>query len=198
MIHTRAIPNFVKAGLQSSSIMVVADIATQLLIEGKQPITWNNDFFLAESNSVVESHYDIIRTARWASVGLFMHGPYFYTSFSKLDKLFGGSTSFANVVKKTAFGQVVIFPPYLVMLFTYMGIWQTTDPKLLWDYVWNRVPNAFLGGCVFWPAANMINFALVPSTLRVPYLAALGSVWNVFLSWLNANSDERTNERASK
>lgn len=52
--------------------------------------------------------------------------------------------------------------------------------------VCKRVPEAFAGGCVFWPVANTINFALVPATMRVPYLAAVGSVWNTFLSWLNA------------
>ena len=52
--------------------------------------------------------------------------------------------------------------------------------------VCKRVPEAFAGGCVFWPIANTINFGLVPATMRVPYLAACGSVWNTFLSWLNA------------
>eukprot|EP00546_Thalassionema_frauenfeldii_P014846 CAMPEP_0178908764 /NCGR_PEP_ID=MMETSP0786-20121207/8104_1 /TAXON_ID=186022 /ORGANISM="Thalassionema frauenfeldii, Strain CCMP 1798" /LENGTH=166 /DNA_ID=CAMNT_0020580703 /DNA_START=137 /DNA_END=634 /DNA_ORIENTATION=+ len=164
-----ALPKFVKAGMQSGSIMMMADVSTQFFIEGRK----------RQSNSepTTPHYYDMERTLRWASAGLLLHGPYFYLSFSKLDRFMGGNTSFLSVVKKTALAQVVVFPPYLIMLFTYMGLWQTSDSNVLWNYVWNRVPDAFGGGCLFWPAVNIINFALVPSTLRVPYVAAVGSIW---------------------
>lgn len=201
-----ALPKFVKAGLQSGSIMMMADVSTQFFIEGRKRQSHSES-----TTTTLPYYYDMERTLRWASAGLLLHGPYFYWSFSKLDRWMMGvhnTTSFWSVVKKTALAQVVIFPPYLILLFTYMGLWQTItnnnkDSKnnnalFLWNYVWNRVPDAFGGGCVFWPVVNSINFALVPSHLRVVYVAAVGSIWNVFLSWLTAHKDDDTQAGTKK
>jgi protein Mpv17 len=149
--------------------MCFADIGTQLGIEGKQ----FND-----------SSYDAYRTLRWTVAGTTLHGPYFFVGFSKLDKYFGAATSISIVAKKTAVAQFVLFPPYLVALFGYMGLMEGYDdiPKKMRE----RVPEAFVSGCIFWPVANGINFALVPPTLRVPYLATSAGLWNCYLSWANA------------
>jgi hypothetical protein len=156
--------------------MLVADITTQFLIEGKR---------LEPKSSASSSPdcYNATRTLRWASAGLLMHGPYFFLTFAALDRRMGATKSFRTVVNKTAVAQFIIFPPYLCALFAYMGFLEgQTDLK---QHLLNRVPDAFVGGCVFWPCANVVNFAVVPSSLRVPYLAAVGSLWNTFLSWLN-------------
>jgi hypothetical protein len=88
-----------------------------------------------------------------------------------------------------------------VGLFTYMGVMeqlqqqahhqQVQTPPLqerissISQKVRQRVPEAFCSGCVYWPVANSINFALVPPTVRVPYLALSAGVWNCYLSWMN-------------
>merc|ERR1712066_638467 len=99
-------------------------------------------------------------------------------------------------------------PAYLALLFAYMGCmegvplmakrdldvshgrdWITalqTSPLI--EKVSKTVPDSYLGGCVFWPMANMLNFAFVPPHMRVPYLASCNSVFNCFLSCLNARS----------
>lgn len=38
--------------------------------------------------------------------------------------------------------------------------------------------------CLFWPAAQAINFYLVPATFRVLYLNVLYVVWSMVLSYL--------------
>lgn len=172
-----AIPKVVQAGLQSGTIMLVADASTQFLLEGKDVSNKDHD------------KYDARRTLRWASAGLLLHGPYFYMCFSKLDQWVGTTPSVATVAKKTIMAQLLVFPPYLCGLFGYLGFLEgrTDIPQ----HIYQRVPDAFLGGCVFWPIANIVNFSLVPATLRVPYLAGVGSVWNTFLSWLNAHKDAK-------
>lgn len=163
--------------------MTVADTITQLGIERKQ-------LRLARTSSVdvvPEEYYDPSRTMRWTVAGLTLHGPYFFHTFGSLDRYFGAAKTISNVVKKTAIAQFVIFPPYLVGLFAYMGCMEGCGD--IPAKVYQRVPDAFLGGCMFWPVANMVNFAIVPPTLRVPYLASVGSLWNCFLSWLNAREN---------
>jgi protein Mpv17 len=167
-----------RAGLQSGTIMGVADICTQLSgLEQRQ-------------QSHKPSSWDPQRTARWASAGLLIHGPYFFYGFSRVDAHFGATvTSFSVVLKKTAVAQCILFPPYLVLLFSYLGLLERHEniPRKLQQ----RVPQAFIDGCVYWPIANVINFGLVPSTLRVPYVAISAGIWNAYLSWSNARGETR-------
>lgn len=197
-----------KAGLQSASIMTVADITTQLLVEGRSmsmPRVQIDDAQTQQQNKVaVDDHddastmrqcYDPWRTLRWTTVGLTLHGPYFFVCFGKLDKIFGASTTLSVAAKKTIFGQFVVFPPYLTALFTYMGAMEGLKRDEILIKVQDRVPKAFVGGCIFWPIANLFNFRFVPVGLRVPYLASVGGLWNGYLSYMNANSKNESGER---
>lgn len=154
-----------RAGIQSGSIMAAADTVTQLQIEHRS--TW-----------------DARRTTRWATAGLFLHGPYFCAGFVQIDRYFGMATSFSNVIKKTLTAQIVLFGPYLAMLFGFLG-WMEGHPNIQ-QKVQQQVPDAFIVGAFYWPVANSLNFALVPPSLRVPYLATAAGLWNGYLSWSNA------------
>jgi len=153
-----------KAGIQSASIMAIADISTQLLVENRSVITHEEkgickdthqaSSVTATSSSVV--HYDPIRTMHWTVVGLTLHGPYFFLAFGKLDRLFSAST-FANAFKKTAITQLTIFPPYLVALFSFLNVLerQGSDSKTSNNNdIIPKVQQAFKVGCIFWPIAN--------------------------------------------
>ena len=167
--------------------MAVADTTTQLLVER----TNSSDKESLDKTTSASNNYDPIRTLRWATIGLTLHGPYFFFSFRKLDGVFGASTTMANVVKKTATAQLMIFPPYLVSLFTYMGVMESgiENVDIITSKVKRHVPEAFIGGCIFWPIANFLNFSFVSTGARVPYLAAVGGIWNGYLSWMNAKKD---------
>lgn len=165
------LPNVVRAGLQSGSIMMGADVATQTLIEQHDDWDWK-------------------RTARFGSAGLFLHGPYFYKGFQLIDRFFGGKTASPNlsvVLYKTASAQFLLFPPFLVGLFAFLGVLEGSPD--VYQKVVHRVPQAFVNGCLYWPVANGLNFALVSPHWRVPYLAASSGFWNAYLSWFNNASD---------
>ena len=78
-----SIPPIVRAGLQSGSIMTVADVLTQLGVERCPEL-------------------DHRRTLRWTLGGLCLHGPYFFKAFQILDKTLGPATSLKVVAQKTA------------------------------------------------------------------------------------------------
>jgi len=169
------LPPIVRAGLQSGTIMATADLFTQTAIEKQQ------------------QQLDFRRTGRWAVAGLLIHGPYFYAGFRRLDGYFGAATSWKIVAQKTAAAQCLLFPPYLVVLFAYFGWTEQPQDCYGWhDGIFQKVrrcvPAAFMGGCVFWPVANVLNFGWVPAAWRVPYLAASAGVWNSYLSWSNSHS----------
>lgn len=127
-----------RAGLQSGTIMAAADATTQFWIEGK-----------------TQGSYDPTRTVRWAICGLVCHGPYFLVGFSMIDRTIvgkaGATPSLATVAKKTLAAQLILFPPYLVMLFSLMGVLEgkSTQQQIV-NKVKERVPEAFAGGCVYW------------------------------------------------
>ena len=166
----------VRAGLQSGCIMTVADIMTQLVVEKR---SLQDD----GSDSEDVARYDPVRSLRWCGVGLALHGPYFRYCFSRLDQMFK-TQSLLVVAKKTALAQFIVFPPYLVALFTTLGLLEGSTEIL--EGIRTKVPKAFMSGCIFWPIANAVNFSLVPSTARVPYLASVGALWNGYLSWMNS------------
>lgn len=153
----------IQAGFQSGSIMGIADTLTQL---------------------VVDQSWDVHRTLRWSLVGATLHGPYFAAGFARLDAVFGAPRSMAVVAKKTAAAQLILFPPYLTMLFAYMGLLEGMDDVSA--KVHQRVPEAFASGCVYWPIANAINFGLLPPSWRIPYLSVAAGAWNCYLSYMNA------------
>merc|ERR1712146_565415 len=76
------------------------------------------------------------------------------------------------------------------LLFAYLGVMEgLRNSDELLEKVKLRVPEAFAGGCIFWPLVNTVNFSLVPPTMRVPYLASAGTLWNTFLSYINAHDE---------
>jgi Mpv17 / PMP22 family len=168
--------------------MCFADIMTQTVIEGR---TWRKSHdasYTFKSESAVGT-FDPWRTCRWTVAGLTLHGPYFFVGFRRIDNVFSSraaNTSWLVVVKKTAAAQLVLFPPYLVALFSFMGVMEGKPVDVVASKVFARVPEAFLSGCLYWPLVNVVNFAVVPSTMRVPYVAIAAAVWNSYLSWANA------------
>jgi len=165
-----------KAGMQSGTVMGSADAFVQNCIEEHEV-------------------YDPYRSLRWGCAGLLIHGPYFKLGMGKVDAFFGPATNFAQAAKKTAAAQFVLYPPFLCLLFAYMGVTEgLRSPNEIVDKVTKRVPEAFAGGCVFWPVANMVNFSFVSPAMRVPYLATAGCCFNSFLTWLNQRSLKATVE----
>jgi hypothetical protein len=156
----------------------------------KMTATTGTSTTIEKHSSTTEHAYDISRTSRWTTCGFFLHGPYFLMGFSWLDQRFPNPAqqktmlgSLKVVATKTMTAQIVLFPPYLVLLFGAMGLLEH-HPDLT-EKIRTHVPQAFVTGSLYWPVVNSINFALVPPSGRVPYLAVCAGVWNSYLSWSN-------------
>ena len=196
MLTLTLLRSVAKAGIQSASIMAIADISTQLAVENRSFITNEEKSICKDTHQASDKQQVIMipyeHYARWTIIGLTLHGPYFFLAFGKLDRLFSTST-FANAFKKTAIAQLTIFPPYLIALFTYLGVLerQGSDSKTSNNNdIISKVQQAFKVGCIFWPIANSINFSFISPHRRIPYLATVGGVWNGYLSYMNANDSE--------
>jgi protein Mpv17 len=143
-----------------------------------------------------------VRTVRFAVVGLTCHGPYFNWGFGWVDRLFGAPTAadgtvlWLTLVKKTAVTQFVLNPPYMVILFAWMGLLEgRRSASAICDNVRRKFPSAFWAGNLFWPIANFINFRFLGPEHRVAYVAACGAIWNTYISWLNHRREEQVRKR---
>jgi protein Mpv17 len=174
--------------------MGLADTSTQFLVEGKRFPSISEVGVVGEDGVFEDTVYDGFRTLRWTLMGLFLHGPYFLAGFSIIDRRFAASSassavSWKTVAKKTVTAQLVIFPPYLVMLFGILGYFEG-HPDIS-QKIRTKAPEAFVSGCFYWPVANAINFKLVPNHLRVPYLALSSGFWNSYLSYSNSHHQQQ-------
>ncbi|MGK3757060.1 MAG: hypothetical protein ACI8RD_009374 [Bacillariaceae sp.] len=185
-----------RAGFQSATILPVGDAIAQTMIEGRSlnfNLFENNDNDNDNSNG---NQFDVGRTLRWSATGLLLQGPYFFAGYSAVDKIFGATKkSWMVVAKKTITVQSLLFPPYLVLFFGFMG--QMENHPNVEKKIENGVSKAFVPGCMFWPVANTINFAMIPPTYRVPYSAVAGIFWSSYLSYANAKLCTNTTATAT-
>ncbi|KAK9820187.1 hypothetical protein WJX72_007267 [[Myrmecia] bisecta] len=138
------------------------------------------------------SRHDWRRTQRFALIGLTLHGPYFYQGFRVIDATFGASRTAEMASKKTLAGQLTLFPVYCAAFFAYMGLLEGKSAERCIQKVKESYMPTYIGGSVFWPVANMINFMCIPSTGRVAYVSGAGLLWNSFLSWSNSKYGQST------
>jgi protein Mpv17 len=93
-----------------------------------------------------------------------------------------------QAVKKTCFGQVTIFPTYVAAFFGYVSLLEGCALPQARQRVKEKFWPTVATGTLFWPAANMVNFTVVPQQHRVLYVALLGLIWNSYLSWVNSRA----------
>ena len=88
--------------------------------------------------------------------------------------------------RKTALGQVTVFPAYITLFFGYMRCLEGGTPQQAVERVQEKFWPTAVAGTVFWPVANMFNFTCVPANQRVLYVGVVGLLWNAYLSWKNS------------
>ncbi|GLI70563.1 hypothetical protein VaNZ11_015486 [Volvox africanus] len=163
-----------RAGLTSCIIMSAGDIICQSLQRRNK------------SGALNWASHDWKRTARFGLIGATLHGPFFLWGFQMIDGRFGPATNLLTAARKTAFGQVTIFPAYVAAFFTYITLLETRgDVAAVGTKLRNSFAQTYLAGSLFWPAANMINFMYCPPSARILYVNCAGLIWNAILSAFN-------------
>ncbi|GLC52047.1 hypothetical protein PLESTB_000576600 [Pleodorina starrii] len=166
-----------RAGLTSCIIMQAGDVVCQALQRRNK------------TGSLDWAAHDWRRTARFGLVGLTLHGPFFLWGFRMLDQRFGPAKTLLTAAKKTALGQVTLFPTYVAAFFTYMTLLETGgNVAAVGDKLRGAFVQTYIAGSVFWPAANMLNFMFCPPAGRLLYVNCAGLAWNAILSAYNSGA----------
>lgn len=161
-----------RAALTSGVLLASGDVVCQCIQRNQLSLTGHN----------------WTRTARFAVIGLTLHGPFFHFGFRALDRRFGPATTTSNVLTKTVVGQVTLFPAFLCLFYLYMGALEgRSGPECIRKLKTAYVPS-YVTGTLLWPAANIINFKYVPPHNRVAYVSTVGLLWQAFLSYVNSTT----------
>ncbi|KAG2498721.1 hypothetical protein HYH03_003461 [Edaphochlamys debaryana] len=179
------LPPVPRAALTSCVVMSTGDVVCQAIQRRGKPGAWSD-----------MRQHDWSRTARFGLIGLTLHGPYFLWGFRMIDNKFGPATNLLTAAKKTAFGQVTLFPVYVAVFYTYVTLLETWSGDLgrsaqaVQDKLRQVFVPTYMTGSVFWPIANIFNFTMVPPTNRVLYVNCAGLIWNAILSAYNSRALE--------
>ncbi|KAJ2767153.1 hypothetical protein IWQ56_003437 [Coemansia nantahalensis] len=97
----------------------------------------------------------------------------------------------AVVLKRIAVDQIVFAPFACASYIVGMGALEGRGPRELLARVRAQLPQVLLAGYCLWPAAQLVNFSIVPLAYRVHFGSAVGMFWNTYLSWTSAQLEQQ-------
>ncbi|KAJ1957888.1 hypothetical protein EC988_000601 [Linderina pennispora] len=136
------------------------------------------------------ANYSPVQTLRFFAYGL-AFAPVSYRWHALLNKRFpleGATTAKAKatmVMKRMAIDQTLFAPLATGSFVVGMGLLEGLTPTELVERVKVQYPRVLVAGYVLWPAAQLINFSVIPLAYRVPFGSTVSLFWNTYLGWSN-------------
>lgn len=179
-----------RAGVISGGIMSASDVLAQTIT----------------TSSFANERFDLRRTLRFFLLGLTADGPFWHIGFGLVERVCGqsidlvtGTVSWHVLAKKTLFAQFLLNPPYLVVLFIYLGVLEgKRTMRSLAVHIAAQVPPAFRDGMIFWSIANAVNFRFVRPGSRVLFSGVAGALWSTYFSWLTKRVNDKLNTKCEE
>ncbi|KAJ1989814.1 hypothetical protein GGI25_002628 [Coemansia spiralis] len=211
--------------LTNGAMGATGDILAQFLVpETKPTLSNSNTFSTADadtgSNEMSNARQLVATYNPWRTVRFFvygcMFGPVAYKWYSFLDRRFPfpKPTSMAilssrkqsqlaskktSIIKRVSMDQLLFAPPAISAFFVIMGTMEGKSTDEIHASFRERYFKALVGNYILWPAAQLVNFGLVPLVYQVPFASAVSIVWSMYLSWCNRggqpNPDRHTTLR---
>lgn len=153
----------------STVIAVLGDGACQVFIEGSGI-----------------SGYSFERAVQIGAMGCILIGPVLHLWYGFLWRLLPRNDAL-TIVKRLVVDQLLFAPVAVASSLSFLAAaqGQASDiPRRLHE----QVPGAVLNNWKLWPAAQAINFSLVPVPHQVLFANAVSVFWNGYLSW-SANQE---------
>jgi len=127
--------------------------------------------------------YDIMRTIKFGSFGMLLHGTTGHYFYGFLDSKLPG-TKPITVASKVAIDQLVWNPIFGCMFFGYLNFVEGKSLAQYQSKLENDLSTAVMGSWAVWVPAHTINFAFVPPAQRLLYINSIQIGYNMFLSFL--------------
>ena len=160
----------------STVIAMLGDGACQIFIEGSGL-----------------AGYSFERAVQIGAMGFILLGPVLHYWYGFLGRIFPRN-DVLTIVKRLAVDQLLFAPVAVASSLSFLAAaqGQASDiPRRLHE----QVPGAVLNNWKLWPAAQALNFALVPIPHQVLFANGVSVFWNGYLSW-SANQEKLAQEAA--
>lgn len=128
--------------------------------------------------------YNWERTARFGlfNLILFMPSLHFYTA-KLLPRLFV-VRSLASLLKKLAFDQTIGCSAFVVLFYVGMSAFEGKGLEAGIKNVKEKYWRTMKTGWMIWPAANLLNYGLIPIHFQVLFTNIVAFGWNAYLSFM--------------
>ena len=172
----------------SSTIMTCSDIICQQLVKAVQaePVEEGNE------DSLIG--IDLVRVLQVTVTGLIWSGPITHLWYSTLEKIVRVDHPLGGLLLRMLLDAVIFSPIAVTGYFTVRSILEGSGLDGIQDKLSTRFVPALQGSWKFWPAANIINFSMIPVQYRVLYSNVLSLFWSGYLTLLNARKTTTKNQ----
>ncbi|ELU05242.1 hypothetical protein CAPTEDRAFT_178256 [Capitella teleta] len=138
---------------------------------------------LSRQTIMADRRLDWGSAARTACVGCLAISPFNFAWYRVLDRLLKGRGA-GVVMCKVACDQVIAGPVGLALFFVGTSILEKkTD--IFHDLKANGL-KTYMVGCVFWPTMQAVNFTVLPTKWRTPYVGFVSFIWCNVISFFKS------------
>lgn len=118
-----------------------------------------------------------------ATIGIVYYGPVYYYYYGWLDRRFPGKNP-RTIMIKLFIDQVIYTIPSLAMFYLIIGKLEKKSMGEIKEELRLKYIPTYITATLFWPAAQVVNFSLVPPMYRILYISGASFIWLVFLSYI--------------
>ncbi|KAH9893005.1 hypothetical protein F4778DRAFT_304468 [Xylariomycetidae sp. FL2044] len=148
-------------------LFAVGDVTAQQVVEKKG----------------IEKH-ELARTGRMFLYGGAVFGPAATTWYKILSRSVVLRNKNAETVARVACDQLIFAPTFIGIFLSSMAVMEGGSPK---EKLRKSYLPALKANYMLWPAAQMVNFKVVPLEHRVLFVNLLSIGWNCYLSMVNSS-----------
>lgn len=131
--------------------------------------------------------WDKRRSLSIAVWGLFFMGPVLHYWYLTLDRVLRHKYA---IITKLLSDQLVFAPCFNAAFMLGIGALEGNSSKDITDNVKTKLWPVMKANWTLWPAAQIINFSIVPKDFQVIYVNCVALVWNVIFTYLSHSTDE--------
>ncbi|XP_014477677.1 PREDICTED: PXMP2/4 family protein 4-like isoform X1 [Dinoponera quadriceps] len=134
-----------------------------------------------KDTAMQSADYNWPQLRRYAVYGCFLAGPVLHGWYKWLDTFYSGKST-RIVLRKLFADQFIFTPQLLVLFFTSMSLMEAKSDILRECRM--KFLHTFQTSCEFWLPVQLVNFLLVPASLRVTYVSVASFCWVNILCYL--------------
>jgi protein Mpv17 len=86
--------------------------------------------------------------------------------------------------------QCLYAPAIITSFFVSTSLMEGKSPAQIKQKLDRDLLTAIKSNYLLWPAAQLVNFTLIPTKLAVLYVSNVSVIWNTYICWLNAREHQ--------